>query len=208
MALTRTFCCKKRSFAERTMLRIAPLLAAYCSGVRSARKAAMEAVQMIEPPPVLAMAGPAYLIAVNALSTLTLIVRMNSSSSSSGIGTRLLRMPALAKNTSILPNLLTHSSTSPFTSETELTSARFAMPQPGNSELMLSTTLASPPSSMSAQTTRAPWRANSSAVAAPIPLAAPVTTAALPASCCAPICPPPTLRAVAMYASLELISVV
>ena len=108
------------------------------------------------------------------------ISRCQSASESSATPPRMVT-PALFTSTSILPYAVSDSSTSRATSCSLVMSAFTASAVPPFATIDAETA-AAPAASRSAQTTAAPSSAKRSAVSRPMPDAAPVTTAFLPAS--------------------------
>src|ERR671913_1167908 len=121
---------------------------------------------MIDPPPTSFMCGAAYFIARNGPIRLTRRISAQSSELCSKIEAKPPEIPALANMMSRRPWSATVCSTRRSTSASE----------PASTDMM------STPSVRSAATTVAPSERNRSAVASPIPEAAPVIIATLPSS--------------------------
>src|SRR5918997_622195 len=140
----------------------------------------MDERHTIDPPSVSSIASMAYLQVRNIPRPSTAITW----SQSSGVASTMVlkgMTPAFATRTSIRPKRSTAAPIMRFASsglETSPTTVSTSMSSPAN----LSRSSPSPASSTSVRTRSAPSRAKSSAVARPIPFAAPVTTADLPRS--------------------------
>src|SRR5947209_6775984 len=141
---------------------------------------APEDVLTIAPPPCLRISGISCFMHRNTLRRLVSMIRSHSSSSYSAVGAAFLgSMPALLNAKSSRPKASTVLSRAAFTSAARVTSHRTATARPPCSSIMRAVSWL-PCSDMSAATTLAPSRANASAAARPMPLAAPVTNATFP----------------------------
>src|SRR5262245_19802076 len=142
---------------------------------------APEDVLTIAPPPRLRISGISYFMHRKTPWRLVSMIRFHSASSYSAVGAAFVgRIPALLKAKSSRPNASTVLSRAAFTSSARVTSHRTASARPPCSSIMRIVSWL-PCSDTSATTTLAPSRANASAAARPMPLAAPVTKATFPA---------------------------
>jgi hypothetical protein len=126
------------------------------------------------------MSGISYFRHKNTPRRLMAMIRSHSSSVVFAAGLTSCSAPALLKATSRRPNASTACWSAACTSSERVTSQRTATARPPDCSIKLAVSwLAS--SARSATTTLALARANASAAAWPMPLAAPVTNATLPA---------------------------
>src|SRR5436309_11872944 len=159
-----------------------PALAAlYSPRPASPRSAASDTMLMIRPQPRAAMCGRAAHIAHHVPFTPLVHDRSNCSSGMSSSGARAPNPCALLTSTSTLPQRRTVSSTTRSTSSRRPTSAPSARASPPAARISCAARSARC-SFSSATHTRAPARANRSAIPRPMPWPAPVTSATLPAS--------------------------
>src|SRR5438128_1573584 len=141
---------------------------------------APEDVLTIAPPPCLRISGISCFIHRNTLRRLVSMIRFHSSSSYSAVGAGFLgSMPALLNAQSSRPTDSTVLARAAFTSAARVTSHRTASARPPCFSIRRAVSWL-PCSDTSAATTLAPSRANASAAARPMPLAAPVTNATFP----------------------------
>src|SRR6266404_1352398 len=141
---------------------------------------APEEVLTIAPPPCLSIRGISYLMHRKTPRRSMLMIRSHSSSSTSAVGTNFFgSTPALLKATSSRPKASTVLCRAALTSSPRVTSHLTASARPPCSSIMRAVSWL-PCSDTSATTTLAPSRANASAAARPMPLAAPVTNATFP----------------------------
>src|SRR5438067_12169121 len=141
---------------------------------------APEEVFTIAPPPCLRISGISYFMHRKTPRRLVSRIRFHSSSSYSAVGAGFLgSMPALLKAKSSRPKASTVLARPTFTSSARVTSHRTATARPPCSSIRRAVSWL-PCSDTSAATTLAPSRANASAAARPMPLAAPVTNATFP----------------------------
>src|SRR5690348_13413397 len=131
------------------------------------------------PPPAAASSGTPYLASRNAPVRLTARTRSHSSSAVSGT-VLATPMPALAHSRSSRPPSRTAARTAPATSSGLAASPAWNTARPPRA-VIASATRCPPARSESSRTRAAPWAANRSAPAAPIPLAAPVISPVRPA---------------------------
>src|SRR5215210_279115 len=141
---------------------------------------APEEVFTIAPPPCSSIRGTSYFMHKNTPRRLMATIRSHSSSVTSAIALTSFSTPALLKAASSRPKVSMVSSRAAFTSSVHVTSHATASARPPSSSIRraVSRTFCS---KMSETTPAAPSRANASAVARPMPLAAPVTNATFPA---------------------------
>src|SRR4051794_12415317 len=132
------------------------------------------------PPPCLRISGISCFMHRKTPRRLMSMIRFHSSSSYSAVGAGFLgSMPALLKAKSNRPNASTVLARAAFTSSAPVTLHRTASARPPCSSIRRAVSWL-PCSDTSAATTLAPSRANASAAARPMPLAAPVTNATFP----------------------------
>src|SRR5579875_21693 len=135
----------------------------------------------IAPPPVRSMAAISYFIPRNVPRMFVAIPRSNSAGSMSASGAGSGPALALLNAASSRPYLSTAASTRSRTEPASDTSARTAAAWPPRASIRFATDSRAA-ASRAARTTAAPAAANASAVAAPIPLLAPATSATCPSS--------------------------
>ena len=140
---------------------------------------ATEAMFTMAPPPLASMAGIWNFIPRKVPRMLVAMPRSNSSGSISASGAGSGPALALLNAASRRPNTVTAWSTTSRIDATSVTSAPTASARPPRA-WMPSATALSAVVSRAARTTAAPAAANASAVAAPIPLLAPATSATRP----------------------------
>src|SRR3954466_13604855 len=142
---------------------------------------APEEVFTIAPPPCASITGISYFMHRKTPRRSTPTIRSHSSSSTSAVGTSLFgSTPALLNAKSRPPNAPVACFSACCTSSARVTLQRTASDLPPASSINRAVSRL-PSSPTSATTTLAPARANASAAARPIPLAAPVTSATFPA---------------------------
>src|SRR5947208_4192312 len=141
---------------------------------------APEEVLTIAPPPCLSIRVISYFMHRNTPRRSMLMIRSHATPSTSAVGTNFFgSTPALLKATSSRPKASTVLSRAALTSSPRVTSHVTASARPPCSSIMRAVSWL-PCSDTSATTTLAPSRANASAAARPMPLAAPVTNATFP----------------------------
>src|SRR5438132_7591456 len=174
--------CRPHSRAAVRVSAAMPALAAlYSPRPASPRSAASDTMLMMRPQPRAAMRVRAAHIAHHVPFTPLVHDRSNCSSGMSSSGARAPKPCALLTSTSTLPQRRTVSSTARSTSSRRPTSATSASASPPAARI--SCAVRSARCSFSSAThTRAPSRANRSAIPRPMPWPAPVTSATLAAS--------------------------
>src|ERR1700688_3125417 len=197
MQLTRILSLANSIEADRVRLITPALAAQYACKPGAARSPAIDAVEMMEPPPVLRISGTACLMPRNTARSRIEKLRSQFSALVLSSDPTAPPRPAWLYMTSRRPNSLSARSTALLIFSSLETSVSWKTALPPFS--LQSRTAASPPSRLrSAITTAAPSPANRIAVARPIPLAAPVMTATFFSSL-----PMNSLRIVLKYRLLE-----